>query len=229
MTSDGGVSGYGDATDHGSVPAGHLNRPMAVGMPPPRDGAQLLAGGFGRGRLLLRGHDVPRLDRGHPPQPARGGYGRHPRRGRSRWWHRTGASSPSATPGSTVRPGASTSTGPWWVWPPPTTGAASGWWHRIGGVFSFGDARFYGSTGALTLAAPITSLAATPDGNGYLLIAVDGGVFSFGDSRYEGNATSDLHPPDYAESFSSAPVPHGRRPLSRHRSPGECRRAGSGC
>jgi len=36
-----------------------------------------------------------------------------------------------------------------------------------GGVFSFGDAAFHGSTGALTLNRPIVGIAATPDGQGY--------------------------------------------------------------
>ena len=47
-----------------------------------------------------------------------------------------------------------------------------------GGVFSFGDASFYGSTGGDRLNKPIVGIAATPDGNGYWLVASDGGVFS---------------------------------------------------
>ncbi len=56
-----------------------------------------------------------------------------------------------------------------------------------GGVFSFGDARFAGSTGALHLNAPIVGMAPTPDGQGYWLVAADGGVFSFGDARFAGS------------------------------------------
>jgi hypothetical protein len=48
-----------------------------------------------------------------------------------------------------------------------------------GGIFSFGDARFYGSTGNLRLNAPIISMATSPSGNGYWLVGADGGVFSF--------------------------------------------------
>ena len=40
-----------------------------------------------------------------------------------------------------------------------------------GGVFSYGDAPFFGSTGALRLNAPIVGMAATPDGGGYWLVA----------------------------------------------------------
>ena len=59
-----------------------------------------------------------------------------------------------------------------------------------GGVFSFGDARFFGSTGSLRLNAPIVGMAATPDGGGYWLVGADGGVFSFGDARFFGSTTS---------------------------------------
>ena len=48
-----------------------------------------------------------------------------------------------------------------------------------GGVFSFGDAAFYGSTGGMRLAAPVISMA-TSKSAGYWLVAADGGVFSFG-------------------------------------------------
>jgi hypothetical protein len=61
-----------------------------------------------------------------------------------------------------------------------------------GGVFSFGDATFEGSTGALHLNRPIVGMAATPSGQGYWLVASDGGVFSFGDATFEGS-TGALH------------------------------------
>ncbi len=56
-----------------------------------------------------------------------------------------------------------------------------------GGVFSFGDAGYYGSTGAMTLNKPIVGMASTPDGKGYWLVASDGGIFSFGDAAYYGS------------------------------------------
>jgi hypothetical protein len=58
-----------------------------------------------------------------------------------------------------------------------------------GGIFSFGDATFYGSTGNLHLNKPIVGMAATPDGDGYWLMGSDGGVFSFGDAGFHGSAT----------------------------------------
>ena len=56
-----------------------------------------------------------------------------------------------------------------------------------GGIFSFGDADFYGSTGAMTLDKPIVGMAATPDGGGYWLVASDGGIFTFGDAGFYGS------------------------------------------
>jgi len=56
-----------------------------------------------------------------------------------------------------------------------------------GGIFSLGDARFYGSTGAVPLNQPIVGMAATPTGNGYWLVARDGGIFTFGDARFDGS------------------------------------------
>jgi len=56
-----------------------------------------------------------------------------------------------------------------------------------GGIFSFGNAGYYGSTGAIHLNKPIVGMAATPDGHGYWLVASDGGIFTFGDGGYFGS------------------------------------------
>lgn len=56
-----------------------------------------------------------------------------------------------------------------------------------GGVFAFGDAQFYGSTGGIRLNQPIVGMASTPDGGGYWLVAADGGVFDFGDAQFGGS------------------------------------------
>ena len=57
-----------------------------------------------------------------------------------------------------------------------------------GGVFSYGDAGFYGSAGGMPLNKPVVGMAATPDGGGYWLAASDGGVFSYGDAGFHGSA-----------------------------------------
>ncbi|MDA8399634.1 MAG: hypothetical protein M0008_06245, partial [Actinomycetota bacterium] len=56
-----------------------------------------------------------------------------------------------------------------------------------GGIFSFGDAHFFGSMGAKPLNKPIVGMAATPDGKGYWFVASDGGIFSFGDAHFFGS------------------------------------------
>ena len=56
-----------------------------------------------------------------------------------------------------------------------------------GGVFSFGDARFFGSAGNIHLSAPIVSMASTATGHGYWLAGADGGVFAFGDAPFLGS------------------------------------------
>ena len=73
--------------------------------------------------------------------------------------------------------------------PATTTGAGSGYWlvASDGGVFTYGDAVFHGSTGGLHLNAPIVGMAVTPDGGGYWLVASDGGVFTYGDAVFHGS------------------------------------------
>jgi Tol biopolymer transport system component len=56
-----------------------------------------------------------------------------------------------------------------------------------GGIFSFGDAKFQGSTGGDKLNKPIVGMAGTPSNNGYWLVASDGGIFSFGDAKFFGS------------------------------------------
>jgi len=57
-----------------------------------------------------------------------------------------------------------------------------------GGVFSLGDARFEGSTGAMHIAEPVQSMAATRDGGGYWLVGGGGTVYAFGDAPDLGSA-----------------------------------------
>src|SRR5438132_6911382 len=83
--------------------------------------------------------------------------------------------------------------------------SASGNGYRVvasdGGVFSFGRAAFYGSTGGQTLAKPISSMAPTPSGAGYWMVASDGGIFPFGDAGSFGGAPT-------------APATHGPRAIA---------------
>ena len=65
-----------------------------------------------------------------------------------------------------------------------STRSGKGYWLVAwdGGIFTFGDARFHGSTGAMHLNRPVVGMAPTPSGKGYWLVASDGGIFTFGDA-----------------------------------------------
>jgi hypothetical protein len=74
---------------------------------------------------------------------------------------------------------------------PERAGAAStaGYWlvGTDGGVFNFGQAGFYGSTGGVPLNQPIVGLGPAPSGRGYWMVASDGGIFAFGDAGFHGS------------------------------------------
>ncbi len=76
-------------------------------------------------------------------------------------------------------------------------GPTQGYWltGSDGGIFPFGSAQFYGSTGNLKLQRPIVGIVPTPDHGGYWLVGADGGVFSFGDTPFYGSIPGiGLHP-----------------------------------
>ncbi len=56
-----------------------------------------------------------------------------------------------------------------------------------GGIFSYGNAGFYGSHGGTPLNQPIVGMASTPNGKGYWLVARDGGMFAYGDAGFYGS------------------------------------------
>ncbi len=97
-----------------------------------------------------------------------------------------------ATPGgppqlTDANPGASPAVGATCPGPPPTP--PPGYWQVAsdGGIFTFGAAQFYGSTGNIRLNQPVVGMAATPDGKGYWLVASDGGIFAYGDAQFYGS------------------------------------------
>ncbi|HEY6471529.1 MAG TPA: hypothetical protein VIY26_01470, partial [Acidimicrobiales bacterium] len=55
-----------------------------------------------------------------------------------------------------------------------------------GGIFTYGDAPFDGSTGGTPLVAPVVGMAADNVTNGYWLAAADGGIFTFGGASFLG-------------------------------------------
>ena len=68
-------------------------------------------------------------------------------------------------------------------------GGPSGYYETAGdgGMFTFGNLPFCGSTGDLYLGSPIVGMAMTHDGGGYWLVASDGGVYAFGDAPFLGS------------------------------------------
>jgi photosystem II stability/assembly factor-like uncharacterized protein len=56
-----------------------------------------------------------------------------------------------------------------------------------GGIFTFGSAGFYGSTGDLHLQRPVVGISPTSDHKGYWLVSSDGGSFAFGDAGFYGS------------------------------------------
>ncbi|HEV3124307.1 MAG TPA: S53 family serine peptidase, partial [Candidatus Dormibacteraeota bacterium] len=76
-----------------------------------------------------------------------------------------------------------------------------------GGIFPFGSAPGFGSTGGIHLNQPIVGMARTPDGGGYWLVASDGGIFPFGDAVGYGS-TGNIHLNQPIVGIAA--VPHGR-------------------
>ncbi len=77
-----------------------------------------------------------------------------------------------------------------------------------GGVFNFGDSRFFGSTGDIRLNQPVVGMANTPSDDGYWLVATDGGIFSFGDARFFGS-TGDIRLNKPVVGMASTPTGNG--------------------
>ncbi len=73
--------------------------------------------------------------------------------------------------------------------PPPPAPPNSSYWlvASDGGIFTFGNAGFYGSTGSLPLVRPVVAMAPTASKAGYWLVASDGGIFSYGDAAFHGS------------------------------------------
>jgi SpoIID/LytB domain protein len=76
------------------------------------------------------------------------------------------------------------------------SGGIGGYWLNAadGGVFSFGNAQFYGSTGNIHLNKPVVGMSPTHDAAGYWEVASDGGIFSFGDANFHGSVPGVLQP-----------------------------------
>ena len=72
-----------------------------------------------------------------------------------------------------------------------------------GGIFAFGDAKFYGSMGSGTIVGWAVGITATPDGKGYYIQSSDGAVFAYGDAKDQGRL---FYPPP-AITMNASPTP----------------------
>ena len=79
----------------------------------------------------------------------------------------------------------------------PDAGGTTGYWllGRDGGVFTFGSARFFGSTADRKLNQPVVSMSSPTGADGYWIAAADGGVYSFGVPFYGSMAGNRLNSP----------------------------------
>jgi hypothetical protein len=73
--------------------------------------------------------------------------------------------------------------------PPPIAPPNSSYWlvATDGGIFTFGNAGFYGSAGSIPLNRPVVGMAPTGSKHGYWLVASDGGIFTYGDAGFFGS------------------------------------------
>jgi len=73
--------------------------------------------------------------------------------------------------------------------PPPPTPPNSSYWLAAsdGGIFTFGNAGFFGSAGSIPLNKPVVGMAPTASRHGYWLVASDGGIFTYGDAGFFGS------------------------------------------
>ena len=90
----------------------------------------------------------------------------------------------SATPSSAPTP-APTPT----PTPTPTPSGQHGYWlvGSDGGIFTFGSAQFYGSTGGTKLNAPVVAMAGSSNSGGYWLVGADAGIFNYGNAQFAGS------------------------------------------
>ena len=87
---------------------------------------------------------------------------------------------------------------------PPSAARATGWWPPTAASSPTAMPPSTAPPGAIALNKPIVGMAATPDGQGYWLVASDGGVFSFGDAAFHGSTGEPAPQPAHRG--------HGRHP-----------------
>ncbi|HEX6348400.1 MAG TPA: hypothetical protein VF160_03300 [Candidatus Dormibacteraeota bacterium] len=80
--------------------------------------------------------------------------------------------------------------------------------NQAGGIYSFGDAAYYGNLIDHHYPGPAIGLASTPNGGGYAILNTGGGIYTFGNAQYLGNLI-DHHYPGPAVAISETPSGRG--------------------
>ena len=85
-----------------------------------------------------------------------------------------------------------------------------GYWTvaKDGGVFSYGDAKFFGSAGNIRLNAPVVGMSSPKNLRGYWLAASDGGVFTYGKVGFLGSL-GNIHLNQPVVGMAATPDGHG--------------------
>ena len=73
-----------------------------------------------------------------------------------------------------------------------TTPTGNGYWiaSSTGGIFTFGDAKYYGSAPGSGISTRLGGMTATPTGKGYWMVGNDGRTMAFGDARNWGSSAA---------------------------------------
>jgi hypothetical protein len=102
-----------------------------------------------------------------------------------------------------------------------STPSGNGYWlvARDGGIFTFGDAIFRGSTGSFRLNAPVVGMARDGTNQGYWLAGADGGVFTFGTAHFRGSAAGQVPWGRHIAQLAGMPDGNGYRMLALRNTP----------
>ena len=184
-SADGGVFAFGNATSEGSAGSLPLQGPI-VAMATTPDAKGYWLGALDGGVFAYGNGPFYRSIGGtHLNKPIVGMTSATPdRQGLLAGRQPTAASSPTATPASTGARAA------WGLGNAPIVGMASthdgkGNWlvAADGGVFTFGDANFYGSASSSDLPDAAVGMVASPDGGAWFIATENGVVLPYGDAQ----------------------------------------------
>jgi hypothetical protein len=193
---DGGVFSFGDAHFYGSLPGEHITpyEPIVGIVPTPDELGYWLIDAdqtvytFGDAHAYGSHFFATTTLSATALVPSSSGLGYFEQSLEGRVLSRGDAATLGANTGATNAPALFTH---WFSGMAGTTDGKGVW--RVGtdgGVFTLGDASYFGSVPGehITPRAPIVGIARTPKGGGYWLVGADGGVFSFGDAGFYGSA-----------------------------------------